>query len=137
MGCSNGVIFKFINRQFEEWKPEEGLPKAAISKIIQDKNNRIWFSTRGEGVYVIHNNRLFNINADDGLADDYVYDLQFVNGNIVASTDNGISICWFDGSNKKIKNFNTKNGLSDNIVQCITQDSKETNLLWLGYQNGR
>ena len=136
VGCSNGVIFKFINRQFEEWKPEEGLPKAAISKIIQDKNNRIWFSTRGEGVYVIHNNRLFNINADDGLADDYVYDLQFVNGKIIASTDNGISICWFDGSNKKIKNFNTKNGLSDNIVQCITQDSKETNLLWLGYQNG-
>lgn len=136
IGSSNGAIFKYINKQFEEWKPEEGLPKAAISKIVQDKNKRIWFATRGEGVYVIYNNRLYNINADDGLADDYVYDLQFINGKMIASTDNGISICWFDGTNKTISNFNTKNGLSDNIVQCISPDSKELNMLWLGYQNG-
>lgn len=136
IGSSNGTICKYSNRQFEEWKPEEGLPKAAISKIVQDKNKRIWFATRGEGVYVIHNNRLYNINADDGLADNYIYDLQFINGKIVASTDNGISICWYDGTNKTISNFNTKNGLSDNIVQCITADNKESNIVWLGYQNG-
>ena len=33
----------------------------------------VWFSTNGEGVYFYKNNRLYNLNTDDGLADDYAY----------------------------------------------------------------
>jgi ligand-binding sensor domain-containing protein len=136
IGCDNGAIFTRINNQIRSWKPQEGLPQKPISSIAFDDRDNIWLATKGEGLYIIHNNQFFNVNTDDGLSDNYVYDLEFINGQMVAATDQGISFCSFNGTEKTIKNFNTSSGLADNIVQTLAIDPHQKDILWLGFQNG-
>ncbi|MBK7854197.1 MAG: hypothetical protein IPJ79_04215 [Bacteroidetes bacterium] len=100
---------------------EEGCPKKTISGIVTDHENRNWFCTKGEGIYYTNNNRLYNINTDDGLTDNYCYtavcDKQ---NNIWVGTDNGITVCKVISDKKTIvKKFRIKEGLPDNIVKDI------------------
>ncbi len=136
IGCSNGSLYKLQSNKLVAWKPAEELGKKSISGFAEDEAGNIWFATKGEGLYILHQNKLYNINTDDGLSDNYVYDLQFINNQIVAATDNGISICNFVQQKKSVKNLSAANGLTDNIVQTFAPDSKNKNILWLGFQNG-
>lgn len=136
-GLQNGTIICVKNKQAWPFQPQEGLPKKEVSKIIGDYDNRLWFATQGEGVYVQHAGKLYNINTDDGLSDNYVYDLELLPGNIIAaSTDKGLSLCSFNGTKKTIDNYSTGNGLPDNIVRCITPDRNDKSIIWLGFQQG-
>ena len=75
MGHLNGVIEYFENDSVKKFMPQEGMPKIKITDIVFDKQDRLWFSTYGEGVYCFDKNILYNINQDDGLTDNNVYDL--------------------------------------------------------------
>lgn len=136
IGCENGDVYRLVNNKCVPWNPQEGLPKKTISSIAFDGADNIWIASRGEGLYVYHQSKMYSINTDDGLSDNYVYDLQFINQQIVAATDKGISLCSFNGKIKTIKNFTTANGLADNIVQTITPHHTNKNIIWLGFQNG-
>jgi len=138
VGFQNGSIVTTAQQTAELFNPEEGLPKSSISKLLFDADNRLWFATQGEGIYVQHKGKLYNINTDDGLADNYIYDLQLLPNNaIAAATDKGLSICSFNGSKKTIENYNSSNhGLTDNIIRSITADPADKNTIWLGYQQG-
>lgn len=137
IGFQNGGIVRLQNKQLSVFQPEEGLPKTAISKILTDAEGRLWFATLGEGIYVQHNKKLYNINTDDGLGDNYIYDLELLpNNSIAASTDKGLSLCRYNGTKKTIENFSTGNGLPDNIIRCISQDRADKNIIWLGFQQG-
>jgi ligand-binding sensor domain-containing protein/uncharacterized membrane-anchored protein YhcB (DUF1043 family) len=137
IGCSNGAVFSFSNNRIQSWKPQEGLSQKGISAFAMDAQGQLWMATKGEGVYVYSNQKLYNINAADGLSDDYVYDLHFINNQIIAATDQGISICKFSNGKKEIEVINTGQGLADNIVQTISADAKQKNKVWLGFQNGK
>ena len=134
VGFSNGNIASLKNNKIQLLHFEEGFPKAPIKQIITDDKNIIWIATAGEGVYYYVNNRLYNINMDDGLTDDYIYDIHFVkNLGIVAATDRGINICNLQNSKKIIKTYSSKNGLKDNIVRCLYTTQND---LWIGMQDG-
>ncbi|HRI20357.1 MAG TPA: two-component regulator propeller domain-containing protein [Panacibacter sp.] len=158
IGFSNGNIGRLIDNNriellpFEEKTPddintkenkspeiiryiEEGFPKAAITKILADGNNVIWFATAGDGLWYYRNNIFSRIDDSDGLSDNYVYDISLQPLNhIVASTDNGINLCSADENNKVIKTFTSRNGLFDNIVRCLFTTS--ASYVWLGMQDG-
>ena len=137
IGLQNGSIVQLQNKLSTLFQPEEGVPASAISKIISDATGRLWFATKGEGIYVQHEKKIYNINTDDGLGDNYVYDLEVLPNNVIAaSTDKGFSLCQFNGAKKTIETFSTRNGLPDNIVRCISPDRKDQNLIWLGFQQG-
>jgi ligand-binding sensor domain-containing protein len=136
IGCSNGSIYTYTGNRLQEWKPQEGHPEKGISAIKEDSNKQLWFATKGEGLYVLSNGKLNNINHADGLSDDYVYDLLFINNKMITATDGGISICSFTKQKKSIQVFNTAHGLADNIVQTIAADLHNNNKIWLGFQNG-
>ncbi len=58
------------------WAPEEGLPKARITGILDDRQGALWISTYGEGLYVWKNERLYQFNqTDEGLASNDIYAL--------------------------------------------------------------
>lgn len=136
-GLQNGTIFYISNKQVKPFEPQEGLPKTGISKILSDNNNRMWFATQGEGIYIYQQGKLYNINVDDGLSDDYIYDLELLPGNIVAAaTDKGLNFCSFSGTKKVVEHFSTANGLPDNIVRSITPDRNDKTIIWLGFQQG-
>ena len=137
IGLQNGSIVQLKNKQSFLFQPQEGSPASAISKILSDATGRIWFATKGEGIYLQHEQKIYNINTDDGLGDNYVYDLELLPNNMIAaSTDKGFSLCAFNGTKKIIQNFSTANGLPDNIVRCISADRIDENIIWLGFQQG-
>ena len=50
-----------------------------------------------------HNNQIYNINTDDGLNENNVYTMALAdNGEVLAGTDQGISICKISRSKKNI-----------------------------------
>ncbi len=157
IGFSNGSIGRLVNYNAIELIPltnqsreaekrndtksdqaipylEEGYPKAAITKILEDENNVVWFATAGDGLWYYKNNIFYRIDDLDGLSDNYVYDISLLPPNrVLASTDNGIDICSYVGASKVIKTFTSKDGIHDNIVRCLYSDDNAN--IWLGMQD--
>ncbi len=119
IGYENGEI-RFLNKKGETelWQIEEGFPKAKITGFAEDKNGRFWFSTYGEGVYYYENKHLYNVNQDDGLPSNEVYDLAYFDA-IWIGTDGGASCVKIEDKQKIISTLTTENGLGDNLVTKV------------------
>jgi ligand-binding sensor domain-containing protein len=134
MGHINGAIEYAKDLGVRKFSPPDMLPKTKITAILFDKENRLWFSTYGEGVYCYENNRMHIFNAKNGLSDNVVYDLLLSEDNTVwAATDLGISVCTLNNSSNKIAIIDTKTGLPDNIVRSLRQDAAGN--IWVGLQD--
>jgi ligand-binding sensor domain-containing protein len=134
IGFKSGHIAKKINNHLIYYNPEEGTPQKAITCFAQDKNNNIWFGTKGEGIYYTYNNRIYVINEEDGLPDLNIHSITATNtGEILAATDQGISICKILGTKKQVSTITPKDGLPDYMVTSITQNSN--NEFWVGLQD--
>ncbi len=135
VGFRNGKIATVENNLLKVFLPEGHLPKTTIHAITEDRDSRIWFATNGEGVFYYSDNILSNINSSGGLSDDYTYAIaQTGNGDIWIGTDQGISICSFNGKKKKeIKKLTSGNGLPDNIVRVLLPTTNDN--MWIGMQD--
>ncbi|HEY2727087.1 MAG TPA: two-component regulator propeller domain-containing protein, partial [Parafilimonas sp.] len=134
IGFNNGYIGELKFNTIQLLKFEEGYPKVAIKSITQDSSGIIWLGTAGEGVYYIKNNKLYNINEDDGLSDNYIYKLVYSPQlGIIAGSDKGVNICSVNNGKKYISAYTSKNGLPDNIVRSVFL--ADENHLWLGMQD--
>jgi ligand-binding sensor domain-containing protein len=134
IGRKDGSIMMLKKDQMTPFTPEEGTAGTGISDFISDNSGRIWWSTYGEGVYCYSNQRVFNFNHDDGMGDDYVYDLESDgSGHLYAATDNGLSEIWFENGEKKAEDMTVNPDLPDIIVRTITRDPSDR--LWLGFQD--
>lgn len=125
IGFADGKLGWLHQDKLTLQNPEEGLPTKAIKKIIQDSVGVVWIATAGEGIYYYTNNGFYNINADDGLSDNYVYDIEATQQYIIAGTDRGINRCHLSSGKKIISSFTSRNGLPDNIVSSIEVIGKE------------
>lgn len=137
IGHDNGNITILSNDEFSTFVPEEGTSKSEISSFLVTNTNTTWFSTKGEGVYYWggkNRKRVYNINTDDGLLDNYVYSITpGEKSNIYISTDKGISI--YDTTfNKVVGSITMADGLPDNIVKDIHFTSKS--MLWIAMEDG-
>ncbi len=132
LGLQSGQIGYVENKLVKLLNPEEGHPAAAITSILQDASQTIFFATAGEGIYYYQNKRFYNINTDDGLSDNYVYDLLPNKQGVIACTDRGLNIIN-SGSKKKITTYTSANGLPDNIVRCLY--AKNNTQCWIGMQD--
>jgi ligand-binding sensor domain-containing protein len=133
VGFKSGHIAKKINGLLEYIEMEEGNPKAAITSFIQDKQNNIWFATNGEGIYYFSNNRLYLINAENGLSDLHVRTLTLTaNNEVLAATDQGINICRLANRKATVQVIGPKNGLPDYYVTAVTDAGN--NNYWIGMQ---
>jgi len=136
IGHPSGKISMYDGKKFSSFKPEEGLSTDAVSSFLIDRDNVMWFSTFGEGVYYFageNRKRLYNLNSDEGLLDNFVYTMvQDTNGIIYLGTDKGISV--LDPSSMKfIDHISMSDGLPDNIVKSLTIFGK---WLWIGMEDG-
>ena len=115
-------------------QPEEGFPKVSITSIVCNGSGTIYFATAGEGVYYYLKEKFYNINVDDGLSDNYVYQLIHHPAGILAATDRGINTINLIDNKKHITHFTTANGLPDNITRCMYKRSTNS-YCWLGMQD--
>jgi ligand-binding sensor domain-containing protein/serine phosphatase RsbU (regulator of sigma subunit) len=82
--------------------------------------SRLFVSTYGNGVYLFENNeQAAHFTSKNGLTDDVVYTMKFLNNSLWCGTDAGIAtISNLDG-NVTFEAISTKLGLPDNIVRSI------------------
>jgi ligand-binding sensor domain-containing protein len=136
LGHKSGEISYRNNEMFHSFNPEEGLPTVAISDIFFDAAGVLWFGTLGEGVYYfkgIHRKRLYNLDSESGLNDNYAYSIaQCSKGNVYVGTDNGIAVID-TATNKVEKHISMKDGLPDNIVRRLQTVGSE---IWIGMDEG-
>ncbi len=126
LGFANGKIASIVNGKYKFYNPEEGLPKKPINSIVFDKNNNLWFTVIGEGVYHTQNSHLYLINEENGLNDLNNKNLFVTNSRqILVSSDQGFFICNANGQNKAIKNISPKEGLADYIVTCFEKADEQ------------
>ncbi len=119
IGYSSGAIAVLKSDSLIECPFKEGCPQKSITSIAEDASGIIWFATKGEGVYYIYNNRLYNFDSEkDDITDNYVYVVTAdKNNNVWLGTDQGITVCAVQNGNKKIiQKISSANGLPDDIV---------------------
>lgn len=134
LGFDDGHLALLQNNHIEPLLFEEGTPKKPIRKILFDKKGIVWLATAGEGIYYLRNKRMYNINEDDGLSDNYVYDIAITKDGLVkAATDRGLNIVSIENEKKDIKVFSSKDGLPDNILRCLSETPEAFS--WLGMQD--
>lgn len=140
VGFQSGEIGFLKNKTVELLHAEEGHPAVAITSVLADTSGTVWFATAGEGVYYYTKKRFYNINMDDGLSDNYVYDFVSGEAGVIACTDRGLNMIDIEKGKKSIHFFTTANGLPDNIVRCLYPKSNEVKTLsrptyWVGMQD--
>jgi ligand-binding sensor domain-containing protein len=86
--------------------------------LYNSNDSSLWVATKENGIYVIKNEQLQNINVSTGLAGDYVYHLNMHNNRVWASTSNGISriLLTSDYKVEGISNIYSRHGLLSNDV---------------------
>lgn len=134
IGHGNGAISYGTDGHWKPFVPDEGVPASAIADIyIQD--SIVWFATLGEGVYYYKDQRLFLIGTDEGLPDNYVYDIESDGqGNLWVGTDGGIGIISPNASGKYDVNIIAYDqGLPDNIVKKLRFNGQSE--IWIGMQD--
>lgn len=136
IGHKDGKISQLINKEFVKFDPEEGLGSQEVSSIFIDNKGVMWFTTLSEGVYYYkgqNRKRLYNLNSDDGLLDNYVYSLvQYQDSIYFLSTDKGISV-YNINTKMFIDEINTQDGIPDNLVKAL---AIQENYLWIGMHDG-
>ena len=136
IGHKSGKISQLIGNEFIKFDPEEGLSIEEISSFFIDLNNVLWFSTYGEGIYFYsgeNRKRLYNINSDNGLLDNYVYDIvQDADSNMYFATDKGISV-YSPKYNEFFEDITMSDGLPDNIVKDLFLIGND---LWIAMEDG-
>lgn len=138
IGYENGAVCYIEQfRKIQLWTPEEGLPASPVTGFGEGPDDRFWFATYGEGLYYYHQNRMYNINTDDGLGGDDVYQLYVDSlGAAWVALDDGINICTIGpAGDKQIRKITRSDGLPDYIVRTFLPDQRGN--LWIGaYDQG-
>lgn len=130
IGFQTGEIGFVSNDSVVIFNSEEGHPSVAITDILPDNKGTVYFATAGEGIYYYQNKRFYNLNTDDGLSDNYIYQLQLSGANsIIAGTDQGVNICTIIKGKKNITSYKSNIGIPDNIVRSLTPYSDNTFML--------
>ena len=121
IGLQNGRLARLTGNSGIALDFEEGHFNAPVTDIMADSLGRVWCATGGEGVYVFSQARWYNINNDDGLSDNYVYDLLSAPGGVVlAATDAGVNALLFTAGKKRVQALTLRDGLADNITTVVT-----------------
>lgn len=131
MGMLEGSGMGFI----EEVEFVEGGLTASVTGFAEDGEGRLWISTYGQGVFVIHQGQMIHFENGDGFPDNDVYCITAdETGAIWLGTDNGLVHCAYDGSTKLTERFSESDGLPDLIVKAVKHDRRGN--LWIGTHDG-
>lgn len=128
-------VYRWINGKIEAVKGMSLLENKVIHSI-QKNQNKIYFFTKKNGVYVFENNILsvWENDLNDILKSSNINVAQFIRNNklIIGTANKGVYILDLnDGSHK---NISRNNILMNNSILSIGQDKE--NDLWLGLDNG-
>jgi ligand-binding sensor domain-containing protein len=110
------------------------MPTQSITSVFEDRKGTLWFTTSGDGVFYLINNIMYHIGTNEGLKDDYCYDIEEDDaGRIWIGTDQGITVLQKEGSVYKISPTVVDRELPDVIVRDLCKDKNGN--IWLAMQD--
>ncbi|HYG02020.1 MAG TPA: two-component regulator propeller domain-containing protein [Chryseosolibacter sp.] len=121
IGYEDGKLGLLKDERFVKTSLRGQLPSAEINAIAEDEKGQLWFSSYGEGLFMIADDSIYRFDERHGLNDVFAYSIATdAKGQIWAGTDNGIAICSFDNGEVKITQLTVADGLPDNIVTTLS-----------------
>jgi PAS domain S-box-containing protein len=120
IGTENGRVYCLKNNsKADSLIFKEEAPDSKITGFYKT-GNRLFVSTYGNGLYVFENGvQSQHLTSKNGLADDVVYTLRFLQNKLWCGTDAGISVISDPAGKLSFETISTKMGLPDNIVRSI------------------
>lgn len=123
----DGIRFDVFNK-----KNTKEIKNNSITCLFAAADGALWIGTFGGGVTVYKNGVFTNYNKENGLVNDFIWDISGDReGNTWLGTTGGGLVRFKD---KRFSAYTVKEGLADNIVKAILEDS--TGKLWVGTENG-
>ncbi len=129
IGSTEGVcIINTLTGRVETAFPE--LAGIDITDIAIQSEDRIYFSTYGQGLFAYADGTMSQYTQEDGLSSDTIYQLELLsNGRLALGTYNGLA--FFDGTT--FEQFTIDDGLPSNVVISLYLDEDK---LWLSMASG-
>lgn len=133
VGYKNGKIGIIDHGQFSWFNFKQTQVNVPVTSFAEDEDHgRMFFSTLGEGIYILQNDVLKQIDSKIGLSDDYCYKiLKLKDKRICAGTDQGLNFIEFENEKINIRTIATEHGLPDNIVRDLSLENDNTLLVGL------
>ena len=126
-------IIQMIPADILMLREEDGLSNEITLAIYQDQNGVIWTGTAGAGVNKIEDGEITQITPEAGMANGVVLGIFGAGDFIYFGTGHGLY--RYNTLNNEIdRSFTTDDGLANNIVQAIYQDSREN--VWITSRGG-
>jgi len=126
VGTDNGKIYCVRqNSKIDSLSFKSEAPENKVTGFYKT-GSRLFVSTYGDGIYTFENGKQSeHITSKNGLTDDVVYTLKFINNKLWCGTDAGISVIDNLAGKVTFEVISTKLGLPDNIVRSIAPYSAE------------
>jgi ligand-binding sensor domain-containing protein/signal transduction histidine kinase len=135
-GMYQGGVSRFDGESFTNYTTHEGLIHNTVWMIMEDREGKLWFATRG-GLSIFTGEHFINFTTDQGLPDNKLSSvMEDRRGNILIGTWGGgiavirkevVKTLTGQKSNKPpeviFENYSTSNGLANNVVYNILEDS--------------
>lgn len=134
-GNRKGGIFKFLNGVVRAIPTGSLVVHSSIGGIAVSPQHEIFVALQGQGLLKIAGDKIENFTTQDGLPDNYLYDVAIdPKGNLWIGSDGGLTKWSGLESKNAFQNFTTVNGLPDNIVRRI--DASAENSIGIGTEEG-
>lgn len=114
-----------------QYSTSNGLVNNRVRAIVEDRDNGIWFATRG-GITVLKNGNFRSYTEENGLPANRIRDIAVSeSGTIWIGSRNGL--VRMDEDSLRI--YNTEDGLVNNLIQTLTPEPG-TGAVWIGTEDG-
>jgi ligand-binding sensor domain-containing protein len=134
IGMETGKIILIKNLMVSSLPFEQIDPRVEISSFTDDIEGRIYFATKGEGIFYVEGTKIHSLNTSDGLSNNYCYAMVTLpDQRICVGTDAGINFISFPNGKRKISVIGTSEGLLDDIARTFAFGKE--NILWIGLQD--
>ncbi|PZR24699.1 MAG: hypothetical protein DI535_21100 [Citrobacter freundii] len=128
LGTNSSGLVQLKPTLIESAPPETNLAGKIILPVYQHPNGEIWVGTAGKGISRSFEGKTDIFTQDNGIASNLVLAVYGRKDHIYIGTSNGLD--RYNITAKKIdKHFTDRNGLQNNGILCLFNDSR--NRLWI------
>ncbi|MEO0468450.1 MAG: two-component regulator propeller domain-containing protein [Bacteroidota bacterium] len=133
-GTDGGGVGRLIEGVFDVFGKKKGMTSDIAKAFLQDKQGRVWISTKDRGINLWENNQIVDVfTTEDGLGgNDIVSSFADAEGNFWFASYNGSLTCY--NMQEGFVVFSRETGLECNAVYVTSQDREGT--IWVGTDNG-
>jgi ligand-binding sensor domain-containing protein len=135
VGFKNGKFGSLEHDSLSIFNLKNYKASSQIHAIVVRPDSSIWLGTE-EGIIRIHRQDVKRYNTSNGLSDDFIYTLSFIDdATVLTGTDQGLNVIHLSSGKSKVDVFSSEQGLQDNIARVI----KKAGILhhyWVGAQQG-